>query len=227
MKARTKEPQYEICLDARAKSPGALGLMTNQVWHDDPRRLGFVLARYKFVSKMFSGLNHVLEVGCADAFGTRVVRQEVKAVTATDFDPVFVKDVNDRMEMDPDPRWKFECLVHDMVQGPLAKNFDGAYAMDVIEHIPAADEDKFIGNIAGSLGAHGVCIIGSPSKESQQYASPPSKAGHVNCKDAPGLRALMSKFFHNVFIFSMNDEVVHTGFYPMAHYLIAVCCGKK
>jgi hypothetical protein len=25
----------------------------------------------------------------------------------------------------------------------------------------------------------------------------------------------------------MNDEVVHTGFYPMAHYLIAVCCGKK
>jgi hypothetical protein len=25
----------------------------------------------------------------------------------------------------------------------------------------------------------------------------------------------------------MNDETVHTGFYPMAHYLIALCCGKK
>jgi hypothetical protein len=24
-------------------------------------------------------------------------------------------------------------------------------------------------------------------------------------------------------VFSMNDEVVHTGFYPMAHYLLAVC----
>ncbi len=93
--------------------------MTNQVWSADPRRLGFVLARYKFVSKMFSGLNHVLEVGCADAFGTRVVLQEVKAITATDFDPVFVKDVRKRM----DSRWKFECRVHDMVQGPLAENF--------------------------------------------------------------------------------------------------------
>jgi hypothetical protein len=28
-------------------------------------------------------------------------------------------------------------------------------------------------------------------------------------------------------LFSMNDETVHTGFYPMAHYLIALCCGKK
>lgn len=25
----------------------------------------------------------------------------------------------------------------------------------------------------------------------------------------------------------MNDEVVHTGFYPMAHYLIALGAGRK
>ena len=41
------------------------------------------------------------------------------------------------------------------------------------------------------------------------------------------LKSLLSKYFHNVFIFSMNDEVVHTGFYPMAHYLFALCCDKK
>jgi hypothetical protein len=29
------------------------------------------------------------------------------------------------------------------------------------------------------------------------------------------------------FLFSMNDEVVHTGFAPVAHYLFAVCCQKK
>jgi hypothetical protein len=28
-------------------------------------------------------------------------------------------------------------------------------------------------------------------------------------------------------LFSMNDEVVHTRFYPMAHYPTALCCGKK
>jgi len=25
----------------------------------------------------------------------------------------------------------------------------------------------------------------------------------------------------------MNDEVVHTGYYPMAHYLFALCVGRK
>ena len=224
MKSRTREPQYECVLEVAAKNPlTTFGLMANQVWHEDPRRLGFVLARYKFVSKMLSGSKNVLEVGCADAFGTRVVLQEVDQITATDFDPLFVEDVRKRM----DPDWKFNCEVHDMIKGPLARQFDGAFAMDVIEHIPAAQENKFIGNMAKSLGPHGVCIIGSPSIQSQTYASPPSKEGHVNCKDAPGLKKLMSKFFHNVFIFSMNDEVVHTGFYPMAHYLIAVACGKK
>ena len=30
-----------------------------------------------------------------------------------------------------------------------------------------------------------------------------------------------------LFSFSMNDEVVHTGFLPMAHYLIALCCEPR
>jgi len=165
----------------------------------------------------------VLEVGCADAFGTRVVLQEVKALTATDFDPLFVAHVNENMSR----QWKFECLVHDMMAGPLARGFDGAYAIDVLEHIPHAQEERFVGNIVASLNATGVCVFGSPSLYSQAYASPQSKQGHVNCKDAEGLKTLCRKFFHNVFIFSMNDEVVHTGFHPMAHYLWAVCCHKK
>jgi hypothetical protein len=75
-----------------------------------------------------------------------------------------------------------------------------------------------------SLTPAGVLILGSPSIHSQAYASPPSKAGHVNCKDAKGFKALLTRFFHNVFLFSMNDEVVHTGYYPMAHYLIGIGC---
>jgi hypothetical protein len=77
------------------------------------------------------------------------------------------------------------------------------------------------------LTEHGVAIIGMPSLESQTHASPTSQGGHVNCKSMPDLKKTMKKYFHNVFMFSMNDEVVHTGYYPMAHYLFAVCSGKR
>jgi 2-polyprenyl-3-methyl-5-hydroxy-6-metoxy-1,4-benzoquinol methylase len=222
--AHTREPQYQRTIEiASEKGLTTLGLMTNQVWEDDPRHLVFTLARYKFVSKMLSGRKHALEVGCADAFCTRVVLQEVDRVTATDFDQVFVDDVNRRM----DPKWRFECHQHDLLSGPFPGQFDAAYAMDVIEHIPASQEDTFVGNIVRSLAPDGVMILGSPSLESQTYASPPSREGHINCKSGRALRALMERFFHNVFLFSMNDEVVHTGFNPMAHYLIAIGTMKR
>lgn len=223
-RAETREPQYQCCLDLRKKQGlTSLGLMSNYVWHSDPRHLVFLLSRYKFVSKMLSGSQHVLEVGCADAFGTRVVLQEVGKLTAVDFDPVFVQDTNSRM----DERWKFECQLHDMIEKPFAGTFDGAYALDVLEHIPREQENRFVDNIAASLTDHGILILGSPSLQSQAYASAASKAGHVNCKDAAGFKALLSGFFHNVFLFSMNDEVVHTGYYPMAQYLFALACSKK
>lgn len=220
----TREPQYQRSIDLlKEQGLTPLGLMTNQAWQDDPKHLLFTLSRYKFVAKMLVGRGHVLEVGCADAWATRIVVQAVKKLTATDFDPVFVEDVRKRM----DARWQFDIAQHDLLAGPFPGQYDAAYALDVIEHIQPADELNFTGNIAKSLSAHGTLILGCPSLQSQAYASPPSKAGHVNCKTGDTMRALLGQFFHNVFVFSMNDEVVHTGYAPMAHYVIGVACGRK
>ena len=219
----TREKQYAFLLDRERYGSSRFGLMSGQVWRDDPRRLAFVLARYKFVAKMLSGKASALEIGCADGFGTRLVAQEVARVTATDFDPLFVANARETS----DPRWPIEYAVHDMLAGPHAGGFDAAYALDVIEHIAAAQELVFTGNVVDSLAPHGVLILGCPSVQSQAFASPASKEGHVNCKDGPGLRSLLDHFFHNVFLFSMNDEVVHTGFTPMAHYLIGIGTDKR
>jgi 2-polyprenyl-3-methyl-5-hydroxy-6-metoxy-1,4-benzoquinol methylase len=222
--SETREPQYQRCLELQAEQGlTSLGLMTSQVWEDDPRRLTFLLARYKFVSKMLSGRKSVAELGCGDGFGSRIVMQEVGRVTAYDFDTVFIQDIKARRSA----RWPVEAQFHDILLDKLPHVYDGIYSLDVIEHIPAADEDMYLLNLRDSLSDYGVLIIGSPSLESQPHASPPSKAGHVNCKSGDELKALLEHYFHNVFLFSMNDEVVHTGYAPMAHYLFAICCQKK
>jgi SAM-dependent methyltransferase len=221
---QTREAQYNRCLELKNTiGLTTLGLMTNQVWYDDPRRLTFLLARYKFVAKMLSGRNNVGEVGCGDAFGTRLVLQEVPDVTVYDFDPVFIADVRARQ----DERWPLKADVHDIVEAPLPRKHEGLFSLDVLEHIAPEDEHAYLANLRGSLAPEGVLIIGTPSAESQAYASPPSQAGHINCKSGQELKALLENYFTRVFVFSMNDEVVHTGFYPMAHYLFAVCTGPK
>lgn len=220
----TKEAQYKILYEAEQKhGRSQLGIMSNETWNEDPRRLVFVLSRYKFVAKLLEGKNHVLEIGCADAFATRIVQQAVKHVTVADFDPLFIDDVNLRMNKN----WPMDAFVHDMLLGPIDGRFDAAYALDVLEHINTKDEDRFIRNMAGSISEFGTLILGMPSLESQQYASDGSKEGHVNCKSGKNFKALMLNYFHTVFMFSMNDEVVHTGFFPMANYLFAVCCHPK
>lgn len=223
---RTREPQYQFEVDMALRDGIArLGIMSNQRWRDDPRGLLFVLARYKFVAKMLSGKNRVVEIGCSDAFGTRLVQQEVRSVTASDFDPVFIADARERMATEG---WKCDTVVHDILTGPVPPGgFDAAYSLDVFEHIAPENEDVFVRNIARSLTRTGVAVVGSPSLQSQVYASEGSKAGHVNCKDGNSYRRVMERHFENVFLFSMNDEVVHTGFTPMAHYLFALCVGPK
>lgn len=225
MNTTTREDQYNFLLDRAAEGDTAkFGLMSSQTWQDDPRRLAFLLSRYKFASKMLAGCRRVLEVGCADAFGTRIVRQVVPEVTAVDFDPVFIENARAIM----DQRWPLGFAVHDMTAGPLdAGGFDGAYALDVIEHIPAEKEDSFVGNIKASLGPHGILLLGCPSFASQAHASRPSREGHVNCKDGEAMREMLERHFHNVFVFSMNDEVVHTGFFPMAQYILGLACGPR
>src|SRR3954469_950039 len=106
------EPQYRDIIETlRRQGVEKLGLMTGWAWHDDPRHLLFTLSRYKFVAKMMSGLDRVLEVGCSDAFATRLVAQEVKQVVAIDFDPAFIADALQRMS----ERWPIDLRIHDIL----------------------------------------------------------------------------------------------------------------
>jgi len=222
---KTREKQYQPLIEiADQVGTAELGLMTNQAWHDDPKRLTFTFSRYKFVAKMLSGIGRVLEVGCGDGFISRVVRQEVGELIAVDFDPVFIEDAQRRMA----DKWRFEVRVHDILSSPVTPgDFDAAYSLDVMEHILPADEEAYLANIAASLKPQGVFIAGMPSLESQAFASQQSREGHVNCKTAPDLKAALGRHFHNVFSFSMNDEMVHTGYHKMAHYIFAMGVGVR
>jgi len=217
------EPQYEHTINLMRVREQRLGLSSGWAWYDDPKRLVFSLSRYKFVAQLFRGRRRVLEAGCGDGFYSRIVRQAVDHMSAIDFDSSYIESARSLV----DDRWPIEFAVHDLLEGPVPGTFDAVFSLDVLEHIPGHDEHRFTTNLVAPLEQFGVVIIGCPSLESQAYASKQSAAGHVNCKSQDDLRAFMLNYFHTVFMFSMNDEVVHTGFGKMSHYNIALCCEKR
>jgi 2-polyprenyl-3-methyl-5-hydroxy-6-metoxy-1,4-benzoquinol methylase len=218
-----REKQYQRLVDTSQERVYELGSMVNDSFHHDPRRIAFTSSRYKFVSKMLSGVKDVIEIGCADSFMSRIVLQEVSNLDLTDFDLSFVQEAQ-RFHINDN---KVNTFQHDLISKPFPKTYDAAYALDVLEHISPKDEFMFMRNLVLSIRDKGICVLGLPSLESQRYASDISKTGHVNCKSGADLKKFMNSFFEYTFLFSMNDEVVHTGYMPMSHYLIAVSAHPK
>jgi cyclopropane fatty-acyl-phospholipid synthase-like methyltransferase len=224
MTKKKGEPQYQSAIELiRGLGLQQLGFMSSWAFYDDPKRLAFTFSRYKFVAKMLENFDTALEIGCSDAFATRIVAQSVENVIAIDFDPSFIQSAKAIMS----PRWPIDIRLHNIMDGPVDCMVDAAYSLDVLEHISVENEDIFIRNILASLTRPGVAIFGMPSLQSQGYASAHSKEGHVNCKDQRDFKAMMRVYFDSVFMFSMNDEVIHTGYHAMSHYNFALCCGVK
>ena len=198
-----------------------LGIRTSMAYESDPVRFVFTLSRSKFVAKMFEGFNNVLEVGAGDGFKSPIVAQFCKKLTICDIELQNKKDF-EKISFN-----KTKFIIHNFIKNKLNKKFDGIYSLDVLEHIEKKHEKKFIKNICDSLETNGTLIIGMPSLESQVYASKWSKEGHVNCKTKKELKKFLNMYFNNIYMFSMNDEVVHTGYDSMSHYIFAIACNKK
>jgi 2-polyprenyl-3-methyl-5-hydroxy-6-metoxy-1,4-benzoquinol methylase len=187
----------------------------------DPKRLLFLLSRYKFVSKILSeNFKNVLEIGCGDGFGAPVVAQSVDMLTCVDIDPLQIKDNQMRLA----DFKNIEFIKHDFISSEIPNIlFDACFMLDVLEHIYPEEENIFIDNIIKNLEAEAVCIVGVPNKDAEKYASERSRLGHVNLKTQEDGALFLKKKFRFVFNFSMNDEVIHTGFTRMSNYNFHVC----
>jgi len=220
-----QEPQYDEDFESYIRLGSVkLGPMVSGTWRNDPKRLGIKLSRYKAVAKILKDQERVLEVGCGDGWASKLVCNEVKQFYASDFDLRWRGFVVDALSDEPNFR---DFLVFNPVHGTLKLSFSAIFGLDILEHIAPDEESLFLHNCVKMLEPHGIAIFGMPTLESQKYASRASRIGHVNCQSGDELRINLKKYFSQVLVFSFNDETLHTGFYPMAHYLLAVCFGPK
>ncbi len=203
-----------------------LGLYWRHMLQADIKHVIFTLSRYKFVSKLLMYRKNltVCELGCNEAWGALMFQQntELKKYLGVDLDTDAIEynKRNFRSE-------KFDFLEGNFFNMKVDEKFDAVVSLDVIEHIRPTMDFEYCRIIIEHLNSSGVAVIGTPNITMSPYAGKESQVGHINLYDQARLNDLMSHFFDNVFIFGMNDEMVHTGFAPMSCYIFAVCTGKK
>jgi len=199
----------EATIDQFAAKEISLGPWTSYSLIHDPKHLCFVLSRYKFCSKLLSGKEKVLEIGCGDGIGIPIMAQSVKQLHCIDWDDRNIQGNRRRLFMLKNVTYEYLDITEQKPKGV----YDAALSIDVLEHIEPSNENAFFTNICQSLSPSGVLILGTPNKNASAYATKRSDIQHINLKTAEEFHQIAGKYFLNCFIFSMNDEVVHTGFY--------------
>lgn len=186
-----------------------------------PRRFFITLAYYKFAAKMLGTQKAILELGCSEGLGSSLLSEFADNYTGIDLDENAITWAKQNFESE-------KCIFKSgNFLNQRYGSFSGLVSLDVIEHILPENDDIYWKTVCNNLTQEGVAIIGTPNLPSQQHASAVTRSGHINLYDHERMLAQGHRYFNNIFLFSANDETVHTGFYPMAHYLIAVCSCVK
>lgn len=180
------------------------------------------LARYKFATKLLRRSDDVLEVGSGSGVGTMFLAQHAAKVTGIE-----LVERNYAAAKETCRRDNVTLLNMNVFDYDSSLLHDAVLSLDVIEHMPMEDGRRFLRCLASHCAKNGFMLIGSPSIYSYPYQGAYSRASHVKCYDQEELRGLMDELFERTFVFSMNDEVVHTGHPKMAWYYFVLGTNPK
>ena len=180
------------------------------------------LARDKFVTKMLKKTDSVLEVGSGSGLGAIFLAQHCNHVTGIEVKTTEVEEARTLNK-----RSNVEFRACDLLEVPEQEKFDAVVSLDVIEHMSVEMGHRFVKAKASHMKDDGLMIIGTPSIHSFPYQSALSQASHVKCYDLPELLDVVNPYVKRTIAFSMNDELVHTGFAKLAWYYFVIGFGHN
>jgi len=198
---------------------GDQGFIFGRDLESDPLMTSIKLARFKFVAKMLSPNDRVLDLGCGSGYCSYFYSRVAKEVVGVDL----FSDIAQAQHKYPGDNLRF--VTGDVLNLPrevAASPFDAVVSTDVIEHFSREDGERIIASSQRLLSDRGMMIIGTPNKFSSAYRSQQSRAAHIHEYEPDELRELCERYFKRTLLFSMNDEVVHTGFSKLAWFVFVL-----
>jgi 2-polyprenyl-3-methyl-5-hydroxy-6-metoxy-1,4-benzoquinol methylase len=223
-KYNTNPKQYEQLIQEIFKKYPSFTLSPEYAYlvQENLLQLLIRLARYKFVARLIKNTDEILDVGAGSGLGTVFLGQHATKVTGLDTKEYEIKGaraINRRKNVN------FKQI--DFFEYEPSCKYDVIVAIDVIEHMPENVGYKLVEKSAKHLHNTGMLVLGTPSLYSYEYQSELSKSAHVKLYDQQELVHLVETYYSRTISFSMNDELVHTGFHKMAWYYFVLAFSPK
>ena len=200
------------------KGSYSFGPLTSEKLRTDPQYVMFQMSRYKHAARLISNKKNVIDIGPGDGIGIPILSNYFDTVSAVDIDKIMI----DNLEKTLDKVFHCDVLLHDFSKSPLEKKYESAVAFDVLSLISKENENSWLKNIAASLQKDGVLVIGTQNKNIIHLGNPKNHVDQPNFKNYYELNTLLTRFFRNVIILSMNDETIHSGKRETCQYFLAL-----
>lgn len=157
----------------------------------DTIELLFHWHRYLSIAHLVAN-KRVLEIGCGEGYGTRILANEAVEITAVDIDANAISHASFNHKH---PNCVFE--VASALDLPYEKgSFDAVVSFEVLEHLPKDSHDRFLSEIQRVMAPGGFAVISTPD-HSRTKEWPPNPY-HVGELTAEEFASLLDRYFLQV-----------------------------
>ena len=221
--ANKKQPAHWLSGKYVSRNRIIIGKHLAALIHNYPRIMLRYMSYYKFAAKMIGCDKSILDIDCGEGMGTWLLAKECGHAEGIDSDQEAIAQAR--------INWNTDSVrfYHGDIYGDILNNsiYDAIVSFATIESILPKNISNFYSAIVNRLNNVGIVIVGKPNLDTDEFATAITHAKHSNLYSAESLETDLRQYFKHVFIFSAHNEVIHTGYYPRSHYLLAVACQKR
>jgi spore coat polysaccharide biosynthesis protein SpsF (cytidylyltransferase family)/2-polyprenyl-3-methyl-5-hydroxy-6-metoxy-1,4-benzoquinol methylase len=153
---------------------------------------------YEFARGQFSGADHVLDIACGDGYGCRILAGQVGRVLGVDINQPLIAANQQKNQAGNIAYGVDDCFALSLADGAVT----GATAMELIEHLPVDQVDRFVREVRRVVAPGGRFICSTPQNS---HGDIPVVPWHVKEYSVPELRAILERHFASVKILSSKS----------------------
>lgn len=121
------------------------GSQGSSILHNDPKKMGSILSRYKFAAKMACNNVKVLELGCGEGLGSPILAEHSMGYLGIDKDSSLIQAATDNFQ-------KYTFLAENF----LGKQY-GSFGAIISLHV--SDDPLFFQTIINNLSQDGIVVV--------------------------------------------------------------------